>query len=291
MISLNKIKSSLSHRLRYQTSPLLSSLFSSIGRGKYGHGPRLTYHQPILDLGILVEQVNFDIEDCRNFWEKLTVQSQILHQLVYNQIFWQKIPQYYFTWKSLEFILTNPQKVYIDIASTGKSPYQEVLKLLAKTPNIYFQDLIFPRGINGNLIGGSAAALPLSDLSVDGMTLNCAFEHFEGDADIGFIREAGRVLRPSGRVCIVPLYMGEYAFVLCDPAWEFNLSVEQEELIHFFPQWGERHGRFYSPETLLKRIIEPAKKAGLKAKVIYFKNIRDIDPAAYTHFALILDKV
>lgn len=290
MISLNKIKSSLSHRAAYFASPVLAQLLSGINRGKYGHGPRLTQAQPLLDLGIAVEQINFDIEECWKFWHDLSDRNERLNAMVARKPFWEKIPQYYFSWISLQSILENPESVYIDIAGTATSPYQDIIKLLAKTSNAYVQDLAFPKGINGNRIGGSAANLPLADASVDAMTLHCSFEHFEGDADTGFVREAGRVLRSGGRVCIVPLYLGEYAFVLCDPAQAFNLSVDQEATIHFFPKWGERHGRFYSPQTLLKRIIEPAKEVGLIARVIHLTNILDLEPSCYTHFALILDK-
>lgn len=290
MILLEQLKRSLTYRLAYQASPLLSHLLSNFNQGKYGHGPRLTKAKPLLELGIPVEEVNFDIEDCWRFWHDLCGESELLDQLVNTPPFWQKIPQYYFTWKSIQPILENPQAVYIDIASTPKSAYQEIITLLSKTSNTYVQDLVFPSGIQGNQIGGSAAELPLPDVSVDAMTLHCSFEHFEGNADTGFVKEAGRVLRPGGKVCIVPLYLGEYAFVLNDPAWAFNLSVDPDTTIHFFPKWGERHGRFYSNKTLLTRIIEPAIAGGLKPRVIHFCNILELDRSCYTHFGLILEK-
>lgn len=290
MITLNKIKRSLTYRAAYQTSPLLSQLLSRMNQGKYGHGPRLTQAQPLLNLGIDVEPVNLDIEDCWKFWHDLSVQNERIHQLVSQSPFWQKIPQYYFTYKTLQSILSNPDSVYIDIAATDNSPYQDIIALLAKTSKTYIQDLTFPSGINGHRIGGSAANLPLPDASVDAMTLHCSFEHFEGNADTDFVREAGRLLRSGGKVCIIPLYLGEYAFVLCDPAWALNLSIDREAVKHFFPKWGERHGRFYSPETLLKRIINPAKEVGLLARVIHFPNSLELDPSCYTHFCLILEK-
>lgn len=290
MTSLSRIKSSLRYRIRSAISPYLSQLLVSIGQGKYGHGPRLTQIEPLLKEGIHVETVSLDITDVRNFWNGACSSSERLQQTYSAEQFWQKIPQYYFTWKALQKILENPESVYVDIAGTAVSPYQEILRLLAKTPNIYTQDLTFPEGVNGNQIGGSAAKLPLPAASVDAMTLHCSFEHFEGDADTGFVREAGRVLRSGGRVCIVPLYLGEYAFTLCDPAWGYNISADKEVVIHFFPRWGERHGRFYSAETLFKRIIKPAQDADLIARVIRFTNVLDLDPSCYTHFSLILDK-
>ena len=49
------------------------------------------------------------------------------------------------------------------------------------------------------------------------MALHCSFEHFEGRSDIGFIREAERVLRPGGAVCVVPLYLSEEYAIQTDP--------------------------------------------------------------------------
>lgn len=291
MYTFNKAKNSLKYRLAYQASKPLSRLLSGLGHGKYGHGPRLTRVEPLTDLGLPVECISLDLEDVHEFWRDLSERSERLKGLVEAESFWQKIPQYYFTWKTLEPTLTKPESVYIDIAGTANSAYHEMLRLLAtKTSNIYIQDLKFPRGVSDKFIGGSAADLPLLDDSVDAMTLHCSIEHFEGDADTGFVKEAGRVLRPGGKVCIVPLYMGEYPFILCDPSWGRNITADKDTVVHFSPRWGERHGRFYSGKTLMERIIKPAQESGLVARIIHFTNVLDLNPAAYTHFGLILGK-
>ena len=290
IISLNRIKNSFRYKLGHAVSPYLSHLLVSMRRGKYGHGPRLMQADHLLSKGIHVEMVSLDVRDINNFWNNICTNNDKIRELRGAVQFWNKTVEYYFTWRALQKILDGPEAVYIDIAGTAASPYQDIIKLLAKTSNIYVQDLIFPEGVNGNLIGGSAAKLPLPDDSVDAMTLHCSFEHFEGDADTGFVKEAGRVLRLGGRVCIVPLYLGEYAFTLCDPVRGHNISFDKETVIHFTPRWGERHGRFYSAETLANRIINPAYDAGLNARVIHFTNALDLDPSCYAHFALILDK-
>ncbi len=290
MYALNKLRKSLKYRLAYQASTPLSRLLSGLGRGKYGHGPRLTQVEPLTGLGLPIESTTLDLEDVHAFWQDLARRSERLKGLVEAKSFWQKIPQYYFTWKTLAHILTEPKSVYIDIAGTADSPYHEMLRLLAKTSNIYIQDLKFPCGVNGKLIGGSAANLPLPEGSVDAMTLHCSIEHFEGDADTGFAREAGRILRPGGKVCIVPLYLGEYPFILCDPSWGRDITADEGTTVHFVPRWGERHGRFYSGETVNERIIKPAEESGLAARIIHFSNILDLNPAAYMHFGLVLEK-
>lgn len=267
--AVDRIARSIRHRAAYQVSGPLAHVLSRMKVGKYGHGPRLTHADPLLDMGIHVESITIDIEDVRQFWHGLCDQSERLWGLMNTEPFWNKSSEYYISFKAIQDIVENPEAVQVDIAGTANSPYQDILGLLAKTANLYVQDLVFPAGINGHLIGGSADNLPLPDASVSSLTLHCSFEHFEADADTGFVREAGRVLQPGGKVCIVPLYLGEYPFILSDPAWGLNVTGDKDTVIHYFPKWGERHGRFYSARTLVNRIIEPARDVGLTAKALH----------------------
>jgi SAM-dependent methyltransferase len=290
MSLLTRLKKSVRHRASYRISNPLAKLLSVAGVGQYGPGPQLKTAGPVRRAGIPVENVRLDLEDVRRFWEELSGRSERLRACLQQKPVWEKTSQYYFTWKQLEHHLSREDAVYIDIASTEDSPYLELLRLLARTRHVYRQDLIFPAGIHGDRIGGSAEQLPLADSSVDAMTLHCSFEHFEGEADTGFIREVGRVLRPGGRVCIVPLYLGEYAFIMSDPAWGYGIKPDPGASVHFYPRWGERYGRFYSSSTFRERVHAPALEAGLAPRVVHFSNILDLHPSCYTHFGLILDK-
>jgi hypothetical protein len=287
---LTRLKKSVRHRASYKISQPLSRILGATGFGQYGPGPQLVDAGPVRRAGLPLEQFPFDLQDVSQFWKELSGRSEVLRKWCERKPLWEKIPQYYFTWKHLEHLLTREDTVYVDIASTRASPYFEVLRLLARTRKLYRQDLVFPAGLHGDRIGGSAAELPLEPHSVDAMTLHCSFEHFEGDADTGFIREVGRVLRPGGRVCLVPLYLGEYAFINSDPAWGFDIKPDPGTPIHLFPRWGERHGRFYSVDTFRERVYAPALAAGLTAKVVHFPNVLDLSPSCYTHFGLLLDK-
>jgi len=62
-------------------------------------------------------------------------------------------------------------------------------------------------GFNGNTIGGNATDMLITDGVATKMALHCSFEHFEGDEDIRFIKEADKVLRGEGKMCILPLYL------------------------------------------------------------------------------------
>ncbi|MFP2930540.1 class I SAM-dependent methyltransferase [Pyxidicoccus sp. 3LG] len=287
---LTRLKKSVRHRASYKVSQPLSKLLSVTGFGRYGPGPQLKHSEPLRQAGIPVETMRFDVAELERFWRELEARSPVIQRYAARPPYWEKKPQYYFTWKQLEPLMAREETVYVDIAATPHSPYLELVRALAKTRNIYVQDLVFPKGIHGNQIGGSAADMPLGDASVDAMTLHCSFEHFEGGADTGFIREAGRVLRPGGKVCIVPLYLGEYAFTMCDPAWGYDIKAKAETVIHLFPNWGERHGRFYGTDTLKERVLAPARAAGLTPRIFHFENVLDLHPSCYTHFGLVLEK-
>ena len=59
--------------------------------------------------------------------------------------------------------------------------------------------------------------MTVPDGLADVMTLHCSYDHFEGQADIGFAREAGRVMRAGGRTVIAPLYLSDTFGAKIDP--------------------------------------------------------------------------
>ena len=187
---LTRLKKSVRHRTSYKLSKPLSRLLGATGFGMYGAGPQLQDAGPLRRAGLPLEQYPFDLADVDRFWKELSARSEVLRQWCERKPYWEKIPQYSFTWKHLEQLRAREDAVYVDNASTPASPYFEVLHLLARTRKLYRQDLVFPAGVHGDRIGGSAAELPLDASSVDAMTLHCSYEHFEGDADTGFIRIA-----------------------------------------------------------------------------------------------------
>ena len=107
-------------------------------------------------------------------------------------------------------------QVCIDVASQH-SPAPEIYERLHGAV-VYTQDLVYRPGVHGRRIGGSASELPLPSGFADAMVLHNAFEHFEGDADTAFIREAARVLKPGGRLCILPLFLFTEHAIQTDPA-------------------------------------------------------------------------
>lgn len=188
---------------------------------------------------------------------------------------------------SLELMPMGPDDVSVDIASCS-SPFADIAERLGSC-TAFRQDLDFPPGVNGRTIGGSAEHLPFPDGFFSRMTLHCSFEHFEGDADIGFVKEAGRVLRPGGAACILPLYVSEIFHNLTDPGVERQrLFFDDGAAVAEVRGWQNRFGRFYDAERLSQRVLRNL--GPLDATIHFVENQKDVAPACYLKFALLLRK-
>lgn len=181
-----------------------------------------------------------------------------------------------------------PGDTYIDVASEH-SPVPEIYRECFGCTT-YRQDLSYSPGLEGDQIGGDAAAMSLPDGFATAMGLHCSFEHFEGDADIRFVGEASRLLRPGGRVCIVPLYLHSHYATLTDPLVpeHGDVTFEVDTVVHLWEGWGNRHGRFYDPEHLDQRIRRNL--GDLRLQVFHVINADAIDPSCYVRFAALIRK-
>ncbi|MFA5365681.1 MAG: methyltransferase domain-containing protein [Candidatus Bathyarchaeia archaeon] len=194
--------------------------------------------------------------------------------------------------KSLEHFVAakllglNKKDVYIDIAS-AQSPVPSIYSKLYGC-KVYRQDLIYPAGLHGNVIGGDACSLPLPDGFASKMALHCSFEHFEGNADSRFIREAERVLAKDGLLCILPLYLSERFGVVTNPVnVPKGMRFDDGALLYCDRRYPARHGRFYSPEQFVKRVLSVS---GLKPHLYVVTNEKEIDASCYLQFAVLFKK-
>jgi hypothetical protein len=198
----------------------------------------------------------------------------------------EKLLQHYI---SLELLQIEPRDVYIDVAS-NTSPMRQIVNRLFGVPS-YSLDLSYPAGVHGELIGADAGAMPVEPGFASKMTLHCSFEHFAYGADSRFMRECARVLRPGGKVCIVPLYILPEYSVRVDPTLETDISVRDTEGATRVYVRGYRvdYGRHYSPESFRERILAHA--SGLSLTVFRIRGLEKLAPEdVYSHFALVIER-
>ena len=199
-----------------------------------------------------------------------------------------------FAEKSLEHFIAadllklQPEETYIDIAN-DHSPTPDIYHRLfgCKT---YAQDLRFPTGMHGDRIGGDAAELPLPEGFVDAMALHCSFEHFEGDSDMRFIRECERILRPGGRVCILPLYLFHEYAIQTDPMAlpPGGIEFDHGATIHCARGYNNRHGRFYDAAHLNERVRR--RLGDLRLTIYVVRNAGEIDASCYVRYVALIEK-
>lgn len=168
--------------------------------------------------------------------------------------------------------------VYIDVASAGSIWVDLLIK---RNHAAYRLDKIFKLGIHGNTIGADVRDMQIADNFADCMSLQCAFETFADDADIGFINEAKRVIRPNGSFIILPLYLDETFINISSPYCDLTNVPLDDGAIRVWREdkWQEPFSRHYSPEVFFERIFK--KISSLSGEVIYISNLDEVA----SHFA------
>lgn len=202
-----------------------------------------------------------------------------------------------FAEKSLEHYLAaklldlSNNDLYIDIASAS-SPAPAIYHKLYGC-DVYRQDMRFPQGLHGKTIGGDAGNLPIADGFATKMALHCSFEHFEQDSDIKFIKEASRVLRKGGKVCILPLYLFNRYAIVTDPyvlpiGSIRHVPFEIDAVLHCHKDWDNRHARFYDVAHFISRIRDNLNR--LKLTIYFVQNEKQVDVSCYVKFIALFEK-
>lgn len=208
-------------------------------------------HDPLIQIGIIEELKRnglnvIDLEINLSDYKQYIKYAEYYNFPRYlrarkSSIFAEKSLEHYLSAKLLNI---SKEDVYIDIANAN-SPTPEIFNKLYGC-QVYRQDLSFPEGIQGNIIGGDAGNIPVKKGFATKMALHCSFEHFENDSDIRFIKEASRILKKGGRLCIIPLYLfTEYA-IQTDPSVlpKGGISFESDAILYCTRSWRNRQAVF-----------------------------------------------
>lgn len=230
--------------------------------------------------GFNVVPYRVDVDDYRKYLKDAAYRNDY-----YKENFPEKSLEHYVAAKLLEL---RDDDVYIDVANEN-SPTPDIYRKLYGC-TVYRQDLAFPEGIRGNTIGGDAANMPLENEFASKLALHCSFEHFENDSDIRFVREAGRVLKRGGRLCIVPFYLADRYAIQTDPTVlpGNGLRFEDDATLYCAKGWRNRHGRFYDVPHLISRIRNNLGELNLTIYVL--QNEKEVDPTCHLKFVGLFEK-
>ncbi|HNZ26111.1 MAG TPA: hypothetical protein PK385_02470 [Spirochaetota bacterium] len=240
-----------------------------------------------LNIPVIYEKI--DIIDFNNWRKKYKEIDKYYRYL--SDVYIEKVLEHYLTMKFLDI---KKKDTLIDIAALG-SPYAKTLKKRLGN-RCFSQDLVYEKGIKKDKIGGDAGFMPISDCFADVLTLHCAYECFQSDSDINFIKETQRVLSNKGRLGIVPLYVDDVYFVMTGPKYD-KRKVKAEDGARWI--WrddkcqSEPFSRHYNPESFKERIINNI--SNMKYKIIHFTNIKELEKyynnqRIYCNFMFVCEK-
>lgn len=235
-----------------------------------------------------IVNLEIDIDDYRQYFKDAKYHTYPIYYLKFAGIernLVEKSLEHYLAAKLLDL---QRDDLYVDVASSN-SPASQIYQRLYGCKS-YKQDMMFADGIDKNVIGGDASRMPVEEGFASKMALHCSFEHFENDSDMRFVKEANRVLRKGGKLCILPLYLFNRYAVQTDPAIlpKDGVQFESDAILYCARSWGQRHGRFYDVPHLISRIRDNLDE--LKLTIYMVQNEKQIDLSCYLKFAALFEK-
>lgn len=238
-------------------------------------------------IGIDVQNFRIVKQEYLDYLEKVNYKKK--YPGYYPGNFHEKTLEHFIAFKLLKPTLSNGRN-FIDIGAE-KSPHNKIFGQLTGCKG-YKQDIRFLKGVWWRRIGSNASHIPVEDNFFHAALAACSIEHFEKDADIGFMKEMLRILTINGIVVVVPLYLHKKAFCVTDPGCFIpgKVTFDPGVDIHCVNGWRNRHGRFYSPETLVERLIKPLRHQ-MNFTIYYIENFKEIHNSVYCRFALVGEKV
>ena len=231
--------------------------------------------------GIQVQELYVKPEDWQGYVQKAGYRER--YPDYYKDYMAEKSFEHFVAYRLLEIKSTD---VFVDIASEN-SPVHEIFSRLSGCKS-WRQDIMYPPGISGDRIGGNACEMPVPEHFATKMILTCSLEHFEGMEDQKLFFELSRVLKPGGKICIVPLYMYITEANQTDPTLSVpnDVQFDPDVTIYCAQGWRNRFGRFYSVGSLVERILGPAGDS-FYFEVFRIMNATEVDKAVYARFTLI----
>lgn len=237
----------------------------------------------LLENGIKVIDYKINVSEFHKWREKYSFPES--YRNTFKGIENEKLLEHYLSWKLLG--LTDGD-VFVDVAA-HESPWYKIVQEIDHV-NSYCLDLQYPKGIKDNKIGCNAADIPVPDGFFTKIALHCAFETFENDSDIEFIKEASRVLKDRGKLIILPLYMTNFHYISSSPfADRKGIKYGNAKLVYRDDGSMVRFARHYSADAFINRVYKYLNNLDLK--IYFIKNEKEIDENCYIKFIAMFEKL
>jgi hypothetical protein len=179
----------------------------------------------------------------------------------------KKVLEFFFSFKLLEI---SDFDCVLDAAG-GESRYLVAVKKHIANVTLILQDHIYANITNKHgikIIGGDISDIKLPDASIDKIACHHAFEHFKGNKDQLFVKEIARLIKPTGKAVIIPIFIST-GYYEC---WNTNTNMRFDDTSTLLLDvtstlpGGDGDGHFarvYNPAIFKKRICDYAEKLGL----------------------------
>jgi SAM-dependent methyltransferase len=217
------------------------------------------------ETGIPVERLNILEGEYRSFLEQPEL-------IAYRPLSYaHSKPLEYFG--SLQLLKPGPASVVLDAAGGGGQFAAIVLRSTAARDVISHDPVQIPGSRGGiRYTGGTVESIQEPDESIDCISCHHSLEHFRGGADIAFMSEVFRLLKPGGRACVVPLFVASKYFEIWntkDSERYDDSAVSLYDPFATFPGWGpyERFARVYDLAAFVKRLLTPLSELGAKIRL------------------------
>lgn len=235
------------------------------------------------------EEMIFDEEDFQQYEQRLNFEGE--YNKNSNIRYRRKIMEYYIAERLLGFDRWGRDDIYVDVGAAS-SPFVKYLRE-EKRVNAYAIDLSDGKySYLDYYLKEDATQTSFARAAVAGMSTQSAFEMFAGNADSDFIKEAARILKPGGKLIILPLYMHNKHLSTVSPNFyhKGNADKESYECIRTDCRGSVYFARFYSVRSLQERVLSVARKAGLRDKIYILPDMY-VEKDGFVYLKFILELV
>jgi len=204
----------------------------------------------------------------------------------------EKLVEHWIAAECLGLRVYSPADVYVDVAA-GNSPWVQALRQ---------RHDIAAFAIDRSEIGEAfrmhacyrcedATSTSFGDASVTGASLHCAYEMFGGDDDVRRLGEAARILKPGGKLVILPLYLHTEYCAYATPEYYGKGHADPAATEYVRTDcFGIPASRKYYAGTLKSRVLDTVEGLDMTYRLLALRNASELGKNIYCHFILEFSK-